>query len=289
MTCFGKKELLSVASLLIIFGLIICRGAFALDYILIQIKHRPADELVELVLPLLSEGGKVTADLNTNSLLVVDERENLEKVKEFIALVDRPSTQVRIRGTFFDENTFSELKLGVNWLYSDHHFAVGNVAGIPPGKGLYLEASPRGGAGRSHRTTVQELLITSGSSGDFITGRSVPVDGRVTVYIRDRGIKIEGVSFRDVSTGFRVTPVVTGNGRIRIDVEPFLSYFVDERRGEIVFKEAKTSVVVTNGVDVVIASSDSSGGNVVYDVFSGFSSRGDGGRYYFAIKASIEK
>ena len=58
MTCSRKKVLLSVASLLIIFGLIICRGAFALDYILIQIKHRPADELVELVLPLLSEGGK---------------------------------------------------------------------------------------------------------------------------------------------------------------------------------------------------------------------------------------
>ncbi|MBN1572301.1 MAG: hypothetical protein JW984_03800 [Deltaproteobacteria bacterium] len=289
MTCFDKRVLISVASFLIAFDLVICRGAFALDYILIQIKHRPADELVELVLPLLTESGKVTADLNTNSILVVDERESLERVKEFIARVDRPSKQVRIKAKFFDENGFSDLKLGVNWLYSDDHFTVGNITGTPMGRGLYIDASPSGGTGRSHREIAQELLIASGSSGDFVTGRSVPVDGRVTIYLRNRGIKIEGVTFRDVSTGFKVTPVVTGDGKISIDIEPFLSYFADERRGEIVFKEARTSVVSADGRDVVIASNDSSGGDLVYDVFSGFSGgRGDG-RYYFAINASIEK
>lgn len=264
------------------------RGAFALEYILIKINHRPADGLVDKVKPLLSDDGEVTADMRTNSLLIVDRGENLEKVKEFIALVDRPSRMVRIKATFFDESVFNELRLGVNWRYSDNHFDVGNITGLPWGKGLYIDASPGGSTGRSRRLITQELLIISGLTGYFVTGESVPVDERVIVYFHNRGIEIRGVVFRDVSTGFRVTPTVTGSGKIQIDVEPFISYFTDEGKGEVVFKEIKTSVVAAGGEDVVIASNDASEDGVAADILSGFSGRGGGGRYYFAINASIE-
>ncbi len=262
--------------------------ATALEYILIQINHRPANELVDQVIPLLSDTGKVTADVRTNSLLVVDRRENIDKIKEFVALIDKPSRTVRIKATFFDENIFNDLRLGVEWNYSGDYFAVGNVSGFPWKSGLYLEASPRGGTGKSQRLIVQNLLIITGSTGVFTTGKSVPVDERVIVYFNNWGIKYEGVVFRDVATGFKVTPTVTGSGKIQIDIEPFLSYFADGKSGEIVFKEIKTSVVVANGEDVVIASNDTSGSNLTADIFSGFSSRGSEGRFYFAINATIE-
>jgi protein transport protein HofQ len=262
--------------------------AQALEYILIKINHRSADELINQVKPLLSDTGKVTADVRTNSLLVVDRRENLDKIEEFVALIDKPSRSLRIKATFFDENIFNDLNLGVNWNYSGANFTVGNVSGITWGSGLYLETTTKGGVEKSQRLIVQNLLIISGSTGEFITGKSVPIDERVIVYFNNWGIQYEGVVFRDVSTGFKVTPTVLGSGKIRIDIEPFLSYFADGKSGEIIFKEIKTSVVVANGEDVVIATNDVSGSNLAADIFSGFSSRNGKGRYYFTINVTIK-
>ena len=284
----NKNSFLKITLLIFLFLGMSFQEAKALEYILIKINHRSADELVNQIKPLLSDTGKVTADVRTNSLLVVDRRENLDKIKEFVALIDKPARSLRIKATFFDENIFNDLHLGVNWNYSGDHFSVGNVSGLPWGGGLSLEATTKGGAGKSHRLIVQNLLILSGSTGGFITGKSVPVDERVIVYFNNWGIKYEGVVFRDVSTGFKVTPTVTGSGKIQIDIEPFLSYFADGKSGEIVFKEIKTSVVVGNGEDVVIASNDVSGSNLAADIFSGFSSRSGKGRYYFAINVTIE-
>lgn len=284
----NKRLLLGIALLLLLSGAILSRGAFALEYILIKLNHRQADELVDKVKTLLTDEGEVTADMRTNSLLVVDRIENLEKVRGYIALVDRPSAMVRIQATFFNQSAFNDMSLGVNWRYSDDHFMVGNIRGLPWGKGLYLDVSPGGGAGKSSRLTTQELLIASGLTGDFITGKSVPTDERVIVYFRNRGIAISGVVFREVSTGFRVTPTVMGSGRIQIEIEPFISYFADGKRGEILFKEIRTTVVIAAGEDAVIASSDASTGGTAADILSGFSGRGTGNRYYFAINASIE-
>jgi len=283
-----RNSFLRITLLVFLFLVMSFQEATALEYILIQINHRLANELVNQVIPLLSDTGKVTADGRTNSLLVVDRRENLEKIKEFVALIDKPSRIVRIKATFFDENIFNDLRLGVDWNYSGDHFTVGNISGLSWGSGFYLDAAPKGGAEKSQRLTVQNLLIMTGSTGVFTTGKSVPVDERVIVYFNNWGIKYEGVVFRDISTGFKVTPTVTGSGKIQIDIEPFLSYFADEKSGEIVFKEIKTSVVVANGKDVVIASNDTSGSNLTADIFSGFSSRNGKGRYYFAINATIE-
>ena len=56
-----------------------------------------------MVQQLLSPGGRAAADARTNALLVVDNEETIQRVREFLEGFDKPGKQARIR-VRFDES-----------------------------------------------------------------------------------------------------------------------------------------------------------------------------------------
>ncbi len=260
--------------------------ALAKDYIIIRLVHRQADELLEVVEPLLSDKGRVSVDTGTNSLIVIDREENLTEIENLIRSLDIKADQVKIEMVFFEEAKKSDIDFVVNWIYKEKYYIIGNLIGTPKDRGLFLEGLLGTGYGGSERVVNQTLLVMNGREGKFVVGRSIPTNERLLIYFRERDILIEGEIFRDVKTGFIVAPKVMGNS-IMLDIKPFMSYFTDESEGEIIFYEAQTSIVASSGETIILAENRVEGENVVGDIFSGFSKRDENVHFYIAITPTV--
>ncbi len=66
-------------------------------------QYRTAAEAVAMVQALLSPGGRAVADARTNALLVVDDEETVQRVREFLHGFDKLGKQAKIR-VRFDES-----------------------------------------------------------------------------------------------------------------------------------------------------------------------------------------
>jgi hypothetical protein len=259
----------------------------ASEYVIIDVRHRPADELVEAVRAVLSPTGSVVVDAARNALIVVDEPAVLEKVKELVATLDSITGQVRLTVTFFETTDKNNADILIRWRFSRGGFSVGNYMGIGGSEGLYLSGDSRALMERGISTTTRELLVLSGGSASFITGRSVPVRGAVLTYLSDHGVIVQGVVFREVMTGFVFSPTILGK-EVQIRITPVMSYFTDEGNGSVLFYEAATTVTAAPGQTVIITQNDTDQGKFVGNIFSGFASSNKSGSFYISITPNIE-
>jgi type II secretory pathway component GspD/PulD (secretin) len=277
------RRAVRVAALLVLLAV----AADAADYVVIKVRHRPAAELVDAVKAILSPDGAVIPDNSNNTLTVVDMTSVIKKVEALVAELDVPSRHVRLRVTFFEAADRHTIDLSVRWRYSDGGFMIGNAPGSRGGEGLDFTALPGATTSSGSTTTTQDLLIMSGGSGSFITGRNVPVRDEMLVWFGRHGLLREGVTYREVSTGFVFTPTIL-ESEVRLDIAPFFSYFVDEKEGSIILYEAQTTVTVPDGQTVVIAQNETENGKLVGSIFSGFSGSKSTGEFYIAVTPKIE-
>ena len=87
---------------------------------------------------LLSERGTLTFDQRTNSLIVRDVPENVEKIREFIERIDRPAQPVLIEARLVEMTRSDARSLGVIWggIWTPRASSNGpviDVRGAPPG------------------------------------------------------------------------------------------------------------------------------------------------------------
>src|SRR3989339_68136 len=78
---------------------------------------------------LLSSEGKVLYGNEQNSLVVIDYPENVERVKEYLDMIDVPSQQVMIEARVVEVKLQKEHALGVNWqlLADKKHMSLGRL------------------------------------------------------------------------------------------------------------------------------------------------------------------
>ncbi len=261
--------------------------AYAADYVVIKIRHRPAGELVNVVGAILSADGTVISDERNNTLIVMDSPGTLRKVEELIAVLDIPSRNVRLHVTFFETQDRRMVDLSVRWRYKNGGFMVGDYIDGRGAEGLWIAGKVKGTEMSGTTLTNQDLLVINGESGRFVTGANVPIADAVITRFRKHGIMREEVVFREISTGFIFTPTILDE-KIELDIVPFLSYFIDEKEGSVVFYEAATTVSVPDGTTVVIAENETESGKLVGEVFSGFTGSERTGKFYIAVTPRIE-
>ena len=69
---------------------------------------------------LLSASGKVLYGNEPNSVVVIDYPDNLERVREYLSMIDVPPQQVMIEARVVEVKLQKEHALGVNWqLFAD--------------------------------------------------------------------------------------------------------------------------------------------------------------------------
>jgi type IV pilus assembly protein PilQ len=259
----------------------------------IQVNYAKAADLAGLLkssdTTLMSDRGMVTTDERTNTLLVQDTAAKLVEVRQLVATLDVPVRQVLIESRIvIASNDFSR-DLGVKFGLSkqttfndDHIVAAGGTLNsftgnniIDPGfspDGLLVDLPVIGATSSiglaigkigSHMLNLELTAMEAEGQGEVISSPRVLTSNQKTAFIQS-GVQIPyqeatssgatSVSFKDAVLELKVTPQITPDDRIIMDLD-----VKKDSVGEIFLgvpsidtNEVSTQVLVDNGETLVL-------------------------------------
>ena len=217
----------------------VCRA----ETVKIPITYREASEVLPLIKTMLSPKGEAVADKMTNSLIITDNEESIQKIRTFLPNVDVLGKQVRIRVKFKEVRSSNDRSLSAGGNISGKEWEVSK--GRKKRRGLSVDVVDE--STRKKRSSESFITVTSVSSAYIIAGEDIPYQERWLYLSRRYAQLVDTVTFRRVETGMEVRPVVTGK-IARVDITPRISYESTEgKEGTIHFTSARTSVTVPLG------------------------------------------
>jgi type II secretory pathway component GspD/PulD (secretin) len=212
---------------------------------IIQLKHRPASEVMPLIQPLLGPDDALSG-MDFRLIIRTSDR-NLKEVERVLAQVDVARQRLRItveQASAGDRATTSQSVTG--------EARIGDRARITlPGKsppqgglivqkdGLQYQANRRTTTASSANT--QTVMTMDGQRAWIRIGQSVPHVRRILALSRRQLVLIQDIELQDVTTGFDVLPRVHGD-RVLVEITPRLSSLRNPATGLADFQELSTTV-----------------------------------------------
>jgi type II secretory pathway component GspD/PulD (secretin) len=255
------------------FGAILCfclilvevlpgRVAPAGEVAVIKIQYRQAAELVPIVQSMLSAKGSVTVSQRTNSLVVFDTPEAIQRVYSYLDQFDRPVEQVRIHVRFHMQAADHDRTLAARGRISNDDLSVATGGKQKDGLDLAVEDRQRRQTGDSEAFVV----AMSGSPAFIRTGREVPYR-RSSAFFRRHGPQDRTVGWQSAQSGFEVTPTVVGDN-VHLKIVPRIAY--DDRQDAVIrFFGAQTELTVPIGQWVEIGGAAAGENEVIKEILSG--------------------
>lgn len=202
---------------------------------LLAIHHANASELAELLLASLADEsgfavrGSVGVDARTNTLVVVQPPGRLAELRELVTRLDVPVRQVMIEARIVEAGVDYEKVLGVRWgrqLYGEnarlgHELFVDlGVERASSGVGvgllrsdilLDLELSAMEKSGHGEIISQPKVVTADKETARIIKGTEVP-------YQETTKSGATSISFREASLSLEVTPQITPDGKVVMEV-----------------------------------------------------------------------
>jgi type II secretory pathway component GspD/PulD (secretin) len=258
----GKRPLLAV-SFVLIFSLAILVSLSSAEVAIIKVDYREAADLLPMVKTLLSPEGKASLDERTNSIIVNDTGESVAKIQAFVARMDKPTEQVKVRFRFKETGLSTDRDISTSGRISGAHGSV--TIGGAEEEGVHVRAHD---SRAQHRGQTESFIsVMSGSSAYIWVGREIPFTQRWVYLTHTYAHEVETVQFQRVETGFEVKPVVAGD-RVHIEIVPRISSLEDRERGVVRLSEASTKVTVLRGQWVTIGGTSEQSNEAIRDILS---------------------
>lgn len=252
------------------------------------VHHAKADELVKVLENMKSSRGKISVVERTNSIIVYDTDARIEQMSKALQELDVETLQIMITAKLVVVNSELARELGVDWTAAvgsatltpgTADASVGTLAKTTAGSGRIsgtIQSFPNGASpavGNASTAITASLLdnnlqiaisnLMGDASTEVLASPQVSTldNTEAQVFMGDkvsiRVIDNSGESSTQmVETGIKlvVTPHVTGDNRILLDLYPQNNSYGYDEKGEVVIstQEAKTKVVVADGETVVI-------------------------------------
>ena len=231
----------------------------------VKLKNVPAQEIQTSLATLLSARGKITVVQHTNSLIIYDTDENINAIRKTIKELDVETDQVSISCKIIQVSSSVLQNLGVQWGYFDKMGGVDVSAQHLPGTGVVsgaLEKLTYGIISQDKLSFSLEYLFQNSKAEVVAQPQITTLDNKqATIFMgsqipftyRDESFNTV-VKMIDAGTELTVTPHVTGDKRLMLDLKPKKSsYSIVGNEPVINTQNASTNVVVTDGETVVIA------------------------------------
>ena len=253
----------------------------------IPISYAKMDELSEILTPYLTKDrGNITSDERTNSLIIEDKLEVIERMKKIIEILDVQTPQILIASKIIDVSQDYQKELG---LLNGFSFTSDFSPGVPRGSltrnGPEFNFSSVGEAGGSAGTVLgfslgigrirnldfllqlheQEAKIKTIASPKIITQNNKAATITATdtepfaVTVVDPGGQTQNTyDNAEASTNMSVTPQVTNEGSIMMNITVSRSTFGNRAPGSspppppTATRSVNTNVLIDNGSTVVI-------------------------------------
>jgi hypothetical protein len=237
------------------------------DVRVIQVHYRSANEFVEMVKPLLSSDGVISADSRSNTLMVMDSPEKVAFVEQFVRDHDQPQPQLRVEVKFSLNDYSRKDSFEADVDIQGDNWRITNTKKHRHGEGTDISVYVNSERQNRDRENISMIQVNSGSVAYIATGKRIPYTERWASISRHHALITETTVFEQVDTGFEVRPVLTGS-QILVSITPRLSY-VDELGGRdtIFFTEAVTELSVQPGQWVEISSNTAEDDEVFNEIF----------------------
>ena len=239
------------------------RGLVSLETRLLPLNYSEGKDIETNIKDFLSERGKASVDERSNTLVVTDIPEVLEKVDRYVSSIDKQTPQVRIEGRIVEATEQFTRNQGFIWGSS------GNNPEVSFGSTLSEDAT--GGTGASTLTwlglggmasiDLQLRLSETNSTSRTIASPSVTVLANETANI-NQGIQIQTLSqdesgntvtaFEPVTTELNVKPTVTSDGFVELEVDLKRDIQDSTTAGSIGTRSIKTKMIVESGKTAVL-------------------------------------
>ena len=221
-------------------------------------QYRTAAEAVPMVQSLLSSGGRAVADARTNSLLVVDDSETIQRVREFLQGFDKLGKQAKIRVRFEESSARERTGVEGRARASGEDWAVS--AGKPMAKdGVEVRVQDRS---RSRQGSSEFfLMVVSGSAGYIMVGQDILYTQRWVDLTRRYARLTESVAIQRIETGFEVMPTLLKD-HADVEIIPRISHGGPGSR-IVRFTEASTRLVAPIGQWVTIGGASQQSNDVI--------------------------
>jgi type IV pilus assembly protein PilQ len=231
----------------------------------VRVKNVPATEMQASIASLLSARGKTTVVRHTNSIIIFDTDQNIAAVRNTIRELDVETDQVSISCKIIQVGSSVVQSLGIQWAYFDMMNGTNVNATHFPGTGVIagaLEKLSFGVVSQDKLSFTLEYLFQNGKSEMIAQPQITTMDNKeakifmgsqVPVTYRDESFNTV-VKMIDAGTELIVTPHITGDKRVMLDLKPKKSsYTMSANQPVINTQNAQTNVVVSDGETVVIA------------------------------------
>jgi type II secretory pathway component GspD/PulD (secretin) len=236
----------------------------------IRVQYRRAAELVEVVQSMLSAEGTVTVSPRTNSLVIVDTPEAIQRVNAYLNQFDRPVEQVRIHVRFQTQTADHERTIQARGRVSEGDLSVATGGRQRDGLDISVENRQRRQTGNSEAFVV----AMSGSPAIIRTGQQIPYR-QSSAFFRRHAPRDRTVAWQNAESGFEVTPIVVGDN-VHLKIVPRITY--DDRQDAIIrFFGAQTELTVPIGQWVEIGGVADQQNEVIQEILS----RSQGGENTF--------
>jgi type IV pilus assembly protein PilQ len=234
----------------------------------------------------LSPRGSISFDRRTNTLLVIDIPKRVEAIRDLVNKLDKPVDQVVIeaRIVIANESFARELgaKFGISGTANGGDFNYGSTSvggGSAPVRGLnFNQPSTLGAAGSlalsilnaGYALDLELSALQNEGRGEIISNPRIVTSNQKEALIRQgdqvgyltttggQSGNIPQVQFKDVVLQLKVTPTITNDGRIFLNMDILkddLSGFVNTGAGQvpsIATREVTTAVLMEDGQTVVV-------------------------------------
>ncbi|MFH1336167.1 MAG: type IV pilus secretin PilQ [Candidatus Zixiibacteriota bacterium] len=236
----------------------------------IPIKYGTAKDMLKPLKGALSQRGSADTDDRTNSLVIRDIPENIDKVKQLVETLDKETDQIKIAAKLLEVESGSVTELGLDWSMISRKSA--QLLNGDKTEGGYTQNTNKISDPAANFTfaTVQgeydiegviSALVTSNKGKIIAHPEITTVDNREAFIQMGQRIPIKQfdqagnvvIEFEEVGTILRVTPHITAENRILLNLKPERSSYTFDANGVIInTNNAETNVVVENGQTAVI-------------------------------------
>jgi len=190
---------------------------------IIELKSRPAEEIIPIVKQLVGPEGTVTG--MNNQLIIRAKPDQIAEVKRILASIDRPARKLIIyvrHGATYD--------LDRDGVRADINAKLGKHTSITTGRTVRPGSARirvRSSSTNSQIDATQHIQSLEGRPAFIATGKSVPINEQTTTIAGGVVHQQNSVRYRDVTTGFYVIPMLNGS-QVTLRISPHM-----QRQGSI--------------------------------------------------------
>jgi type II secretory pathway component GspD/PulD (secretin) len=220
---------------------------------IIDLKNRPADEIIPVIRPMLKPNDAITG--TGFQLFLRTDAKTLEEVTRLLQVMDKAPRNlvIKVRNNLDANSKSTDINTSANYEVIDD---VRVVVGDNPHRENGAKVRINSNKNTTNRNTEHMIRVIEGGKAFITAGEIRPYEHRTIIRHRNGVSVYDSVDYQDVTSGFYVTPRLTGNNNVSLQVQPHYRTVSNMRSGTIDVQEADTTLETKLGEWVQIGGID---------------------------------